>query len=102
MIELLRSPTRQDTVVAIQALAAIAVVVKADAINLTVQVSSSTMRGVSLFRITSTNFQLYHSKEVVTALRRPGRLPLSLLSCPVCSGELGSSSPLGFIYSFFI
>ncbi|XP_030212977.1 CD109 antigen-like [Gadus morhua] len=54
----------QDTVVAIQALAAIAVVVKADAINLTVQVSSSTMRGVSLFRITSTNFQLYHSKEI--------------------------------------
>ncbi|CAL8294217.1 unnamed protein product [Arctogadus glacialis] len=54
----------QDTVVAIQALVACAVVVKADAINLTVQVSSSTMRGMSLFRITSTNFQLYHSKEI--------------------------------------
>ncbi|CAL8299406.1 unnamed protein product [Boreogadus saida] len=54
----------QDTVVAIQALAAVAVVVTADAINLTVQVSSSTMRGVSLFRITSTNYQLYHSKEI--------------------------------------
>ena len=59
-------------VVAIQALVAFAAVVKAEDINVTVQLSCSSMRGVARFIINSTNYQLYHSKEVGTALPRRG------------------------------
>ncbi|CAL8285857.1 unnamed protein product [Lota lota] len=54
----------QDTVVAIQALADYAAIIEAHAINLSVQLSASSMMGVSHFIINSTNYQLYHSKEI--------------------------------------
>ena len=59
-------------VVAIQALVAFAVVVTAEDINVTVQLSCSSMRGVARFIINSNNYQLFHSKEVGTALPRRG------------------------------